>query len=179
MTAFEFNSRVISLNDYISRFALQYTRDEDLAKDLAQETILKALNNREKFRTNTNLKGWLKVILKNTFINTYRKKTNQIITYNSDDYKVLTGNTDEYKPDDMLQTSHIQKLIDAIHEDFRLPFVMHVEGYKYQEISDELGLNIGTVKSRIHQCRKILTQQLKNDAPLRIICRLLSGQKRL
>ena len=82
MTTFEFNTRVISMSDYISRFALQYTRDEDLAKDLAQETILKALKNRDKFRTNTNLKGWLKVILKNTFINSYRKKSNQIITYN-------------------------------------------------------------------------------------------------
>ena len=163
MTAFEFNTRVISLNDYISRFALQYTRDEELAKDLAQETILKALKNREKFRTNTNLKGWLKVILKNTFINAYRKKSNQIITYNSDDYKVAVGSPDEYTPDDMLQTAHIQKLISEVNKDFRIPFLMHVEGYKYQEIADELNLRIGTVKSRIHQCRKILTEQLSND----------------
>mgnify|MGYP002621083256 CR=1 FL=1 len=163
MTAFEFNTRVISLSDYINRFALQYTRDEDQAKDLAQETILKALKNREKFRTNTNLKGWLKVILKNTFINSYRKKTNQIISYNSDDYKVSVGTPDTYTPDDILQTAHIKKLINQISDDFRVPFMMHVEGFKYHEIAEELDLRIGTVKSRIHQCRKILTQQLAND----------------
>src|SRR5690606_23931544 len=104
-----------------------------------------------------------KVILKNTFINSYRKKANQIISYNSDDYNVSTGIRDEYKPDDILQTEHINKLIATINEDFRIPFLMHVDGYKYHEIADELQINIGTVKSRIHQCRKILTQQLKND----------------
>lgn len=163
MTALEFNTSVISLSDYIARFALQYTRDEDLAKDLAQETILKALKNREKFRTNTNLKGWLKVILKNTFINAYRRKTNQIISYNSDDYNVIVGTSDDYKPDDMLQTSHIQKLIAAVSDDFREPFMLYVEGFKYQEIAEKLNLNIGTVKSRIHQCRKILIDQLRNE----------------
>lgn len=163
MTAFEFNTRVIDLNDFITRFAMQYTKDEDLAKDLAQETILKALSNREKFRTNTNLKGWLKVILKNTFINSYRKKSNQIITYNSEDYKVMTGRPDEYKPDDILSHHHIQKLISDLDEDLSKPFMMHVEGFKYHEIADELDLPLGTVKSRIHQTRKILSNQLKNE----------------
>jgi RNA polymerase sigma factor (sigma-70 family) len=162
MTAFEFNNRVIALSDFIKGFALKYTRDEDLAKDLAQETILKALSNRDKFRTNTNLKGWLKVILKNTFINSYRKKTNQIITYNSDDYKVMTGNTDDYKPDDMLMTDHIQGLIDNLPEYLSVPFMMHVEGFKYHEIADELDLPLGTVKSRIHQSRKVLSKQINN-----------------
>ncbi|MBD3637956.1 MAG: RNA polymerase sigma factor [Crocinitomicaceae bacterium] len=163
MTTFEFNSRVISLTDYISRFALKYTRDEDLAKDLTQETILKALMNRDKFRTNTNLKGWLKVIMKNTFINAYRKKSNQLISYNSEDYKVVSGSPDHYKPDDILMTSHIENLIQEINDDFAIPFMMHVDGYKYHEIAEELNLKIGTVKSRIHQCRKILAQQLSYE----------------
>lgn len=160
MTAFEFNSRVIALNDFITGFALKYTRDEDLAKDLAQETILKALTNRDKFRSNTNLKGWLKVILKNTFINSYRKKSNQMITYNSEDFKVMSGSPDDYKPDDMLMTDHIQSLIDGLPEYLSEPFMMHVNGFKYHEIAEQLDLPLGTVKSRIHQSRKVLSKQI-------------------
>lgn len=163
MTAFEFNTRVIDLDKFIQAFALKYTRDVHLAQDLAQETILKALSNREKFRTNTNLKGWLKVILKNTFINSYRKKSNQIISYNSENYKVITGSPDEYKPDDILMTDHIKGLIDNLPESLSIPFMMHVEGFKYIEIAEELDINIGTVKSRIHQSRKILANQIEND----------------
>jgi len=163
MTAFEFNARVIDLNDFIKGFALKYTRNEDLAQDLAQETILKALSNREKFRTNTNLKGWLKVILKNTFINSYRKKSNQMITYDSEDFKVMNGKTDYYTPDNMMMTDHIWELIDDLDNDLSQPFTMHMEGYKYHEIAEEMDLPLGTVKSRIHQTRKILSSQLLND----------------
>jgi RNA polymerase sigma-70 factor (ECF subfamily) len=163
MTAFEFNSRVIDLHGFITGFAMRYTRDTELAKDLAQETILKALTNRDKFRANTNLKGWLKVILKNTFINSYRKKSNQMITYNSEDYKVMTGDVDDYKPDNILMTDHILSLIDAMSEDLSLPFMMHVDGFKYHEIAEELDLALGTVKSRIHQARKVLAKQINND----------------
>lgn len=163
MTAFEFNARVIDLNDFIKGFALKYTRNEDLAKDLAQETILKALSNREKFRTNTNLKGWLKVILKNTFINSYRKKSNQMITYDSDDFKVMNGKTDSYTPDHMMMTDHIWKLINNLDNDLSQPFKMHMDGFKYHEIAEEMNLPLGTVKSRIHQTRKILSAQLTND----------------
>lgn len=163
MTTFEFNTRVIDLNEFIIGFALKYTRDKDLAKDLAQETMLKALSNRDKFRTNTNLKGWLKVILKNTFINGYRKKSNHIITYNSEDYKVVNGSSDNYKPDDILMTEHLHIMIRNLDKDLSNPFMMYVDGFKYHEISDQLEIPIGTVKSRIHLTRKILANQIDND----------------
>ena len=160
MTAFEFNARVIDLNDFVRSFAMKYTRDEHLAQDLAQETILKALSNREKFRTNTNLKGWLKVILKNTFINGYRKKSNHMISYNSEDYQVMTGEADNYTPEHIMQTKYVNKLINGLSDDLSVPFKMHYEGFKYQEIADEMNLPIGTVKSRIHQARKVLSSVL-------------------
>ena len=163
MTAFEFNTRVIDLSEFIKGFALMYTRDKELAEDLAQDTILKALSNREKFRTNTNLKGWLKVILKNTFINTYRKKASYMITYNSEDYKVMNGEFDLYKPDNILMTEHIQNLIDNLNPDLREPFVMHYEGYKYNEIAEQMNIPLGTIKSRIHQARKVLSNIIQND----------------
>ncbi|MEO9534031.1 MAG: sigma-70 family RNA polymerase sigma factor [Crocinitomicaceae bacterium] len=162
MTAFEFNTRLIDLNDYIRGFAMKYTRDETLAEDLAQETILKALSNREKFRTNTNLKGWLKVILKNTFINSYRKKSNQMISYNSEDYQVMTGEADTYAPDNIMMTKHVNKIIDGLSPDLSIPFRLHFEGFKYQEIADKMSLPIGTVKSRIHQARKVLSSVIEN-----------------
>lgn len=162
MTAIEFNTHVVHLSDFIRNFALKYTRDEETAKDLAQETILKALANREKFRTNTNLKGWLKVILKNTFINSYRKKSNQLIHYNSEDYRVTNGHPDNYQPDNIMMTDHMRQLIDGLKKDLSVPFKMHVKGFKYIEIAEQMGLPIGTIKSRIHQARKLLSQALNN-----------------
>lgn len=163
MTTFEFNARVIDLHDFMTRFAMTFTRNEDLAKDLAQETMLKALANREKFRTNTNLKGWLKVILKNTFINGYRKKSNQLISYDSEDRKVIHGDADNYKPDDILMTAHIQSLIDDLDPEIHRLFMLYVDGFKYHEIAEELNLPLGTVKSRIHATRKLLAKKLSND----------------
>lgn len=83
MTAFEFQSQVISLSDFVNHFAKKYARDEDDAKDLAQETMLKALMNYDKFRTNTNLKGWLRIIMRNVFINGYRRKAAPVVKYDS------------------------------------------------------------------------------------------------
>jgi RNA polymerase sigma-70 factor (ECF subfamily) len=163
MTAFEFNTRLIDLNDFIRNFAMKYTRDATLAEDLAQETMLKALANRDKFRTNTNLKGWLKVILKNTFINAYRKKSNRMITYNSEDYQVMTGEADNYAPDNIMMAKYVNKMIEDLSPDLSTPFKLHYEGFKYQEIADKMELPIGTVKSRIHQARKVLSLALKNE----------------
>jgi RNA polymerase sigma-70 factor, ECF subfamily len=162
MTAFEFQSQVLSLGDFINHFAKKYTRDDDDAKDLAQETMMKALMNYDKFRTNTNLKGWLRIIMRNIFINGYRRKAQRLIKYDSDSFVVMQGEMDLYGPDSQMNKQLIDKAIDALADDFRVPFIKHVEGFKYQEIADEMNLPIGTVKSRIFQARKILSQQLQH-----------------
>ena len=162
MTAFEFKTQILSMTDMINAFAFKLTRDEDNAKDLTQETILKALVNYDKFRTNTNLKAWLKVIMKNTFINAYRKKSNSMMSYNSEDYRVMIGETNYYTPENQMMFEHIWKLIDKLDDYLKLPFVMHYEGYKYHEIAEKMNLPMGTVKSRIFSARKILSKSLNN-----------------
>lgn len=160
MTAFEYKSQVVNHFDYIRQFAFRYTRDPEKANDLAQETMYKALANYDKFRTNTNLKGWMKVIMKNTFINEYRKMGNYMISYNSDNYYTTVGRPDTYLPDNIMMSGQIEGLIDKLDDSVRIPFMMHFEGYKYHEIAEKMDIKMGTVKSRIHQARKILSLQL-------------------
>jgi RNA polymerase sigma-70 factor (ECF subfamily) len=160
MTAFEFQSQVINLSDFVSHFAKKYARDEDDAKDLAQETMLKALMNYDKFRTNTNLKGWLRIIMRNVFINGYRRKASRIVKYDSDSFIVQQGEADLYGPDAMMNKQIVEKAIENLADNFRIPFDKHCQGFKYHEIAEEMSLPIGTVKSRIFQARKILSEQL-------------------
>ena len=160
MTTFEFQTQILQMSDFIEGFALKFTRNEENAKDLAQDTILKAFKNKDKFAPNTNLKGWLMIMMRNIFINGVRKKSNKMTTYNSDDWKVINGETDYYSPHNILGTKEIMKIINGLPDDLRVPFYRHYEGFKYQEIADELGLPLGTVKSRIFQARKLLAAKL-------------------
>jgi RNA polymerase sigma-70 factor (ECF subfamily) len=162
MTAFEFQSQVINLSDFVNHFAKKYARNEDDAKDLAQETMLKALMNYDKFRTNTNLKGWLRIIMRNVFINGYRRKATRVVKYDSDSFIVQQGEADLYGPDSMINKQIIDKAINDLADDFRLPFQKHCQGFKYSEIAEEMMLPIGTIKSRIFQARKILSEQIEN-----------------
>jgi len=162
MTTFEFQNQIVNLNDFIQHFAMKFTRDSDKAKDLAQETMLKAFSNYDKFRTNTNLKGWLRVIMRNIFINGYRKKINTVIKYNSDDFNVQQGQADNYSPDHKMMKDEIQGFINSLNDEVRIPFEMHCAGFKYQEIMDSMNLPIGTIKSRIFQARKLLAQKINH-----------------
>lgn len=160
MTAFEFQNQILNLQDFIQHFALKFTRDSDKAKDLAQETILRAFSNYDKFRTNTNLKGWLRVIMRNVFINGYRKKINTVIKYNSDSIYVQQGEMDHYSPDHKMMKDEIDAAIKSLSDEFRIPFEMHCAGFKYEEIMESMNLPIGTVKSRIFQARKSLAKKV-------------------
>jgi|SRR5687767_7455521 RNA polymerase sigma-70 factor (ECF subfamily) len=162
MTAFEFQTQIVNLTDFVNQFARKYVRDEDSAKDLAQETLLKAFMNYDKFRTNTNLKGWLRVIMRNIFINSYRRRATSVVRYDSDSFLVTQGETDHYGPDAILNKQLIEMAVENLSDDFKMPFKKHCSGFKYQEIADEMNLPIGTVKSRIFQARKILSEQISH-----------------
>lgn len=163
MTAFEFRTQIIHHTDFIESFAKKYTKSDEDAKDLAQETTLRALMNYTKFKTNTNLKGWLRVIMRNLFINGYRRKSGRVVTYNTDSYLVQQGETDLYAPDSIINKELIEKLIASLPSDLRVPFVKHFEGFKYHEIASEMNLPIGTIKSRIFQARKALSAQINYE----------------
>lgn len=167
MTAIEFQHKLISLEDSLGRFAYSLTTDKEDAKDLVQETFLKALVYRDKFTHNDNFKAWTYTIMKNTFINNYRrnvrKNTHRDLTKESFylNHPKATGADD---PDSSLTTNELNKNIELLGDEFRVPLKMHHEGYKYKEIAEKLNLNIGTVKSRIFFSRKKLMEKLKDYA---------------
>ncbi len=167
MTALEFNYQLTKLEDKLSRFAISLTSNRDDAKDLLQDTMLKAITHRTQYADYTNLKAWTYTIMKNTFINNYRKNIRQnTILDNTRDLFFLSQNKDIYNvaPDSAVSEKEIANAIDNLNEDFKIPFKMHLEGYKYKEISERLNLKIGTVKSRIFFTRKKLMGELKDIA---------------
>lgn len=165
MTALEFNHKVLSLKDSLRYFAYSLTADQDDANDLIQDTFVKALSNKDKFDPATNLKAWMYTIMKNTFINNYRKasKMNTIIDTTEDLYYLNSSNTtDRISPEAEFTHSELEKVVDELEDEHRIPFQMHFQGYKYKEIADHLNLSIGTVKSRIFFSRKKLMERLKD-----------------
>lgn len=167
MTAVEFNHQLIGLEKNLERFALSLTANIEEAHDLVQETFLKALSNRDKFVDYTSLKAWAFTIMKNTFINNYRKAVRENTTIdNTKDLYYLNSSRHHTQdnPDSQLSASEIEKTIEELSDDFKIPFKMHTEGYKYKEIADTLGLKIGTVKSRIFFTRKKLMDNLEDYA---------------
>ncbi|MBK9191916.1 MAG: RNA polymerase sigma factor [Crocinitomicaceae bacterium] len=163
MTAFEFQNQVVNLEGFIHQFALKYARNEEDAKDLAQDTMLKACMHYDKFRTNTNLKGWLRVIMRNIFINSYRRSSRRIVKFDSDSFTVQQGETDFYSPENICNKDFLDKQISMLADEVREPFVYHMTGFKYEEISEKMNIPIGTVKSRIFQARKTLSGNIENN----------------
>lgn len=163
MTAIEFNTKILGERQSLKSFALSLTRNSDDAKDLVQDTYLKAITYRDKFEDSTNLKAWLFTIMKNTFINTYRRavKTNQIIQANADlaMARAFKNNHLDITESRMVSKDIVSR-IDQLDDQYKIPFTRYYNGYKYEEIAREMQLPLGTVKSRIFLARKILMKKL-------------------
>jgi RNA polymerase sigma-70 factor (ECF subfamily) len=165
MTNNEFNNNLIEMKSNLQRFAMSLTSDREKAYDLVQDTYVKAITYKDKFVDYTNLKAWVFTIMKNTFINNYRRsiKENTLIDSTQDLYYInLSGDKGYISPDSSYSESEIEIAIDSLEDEFRIPFRMHIEGYKYKEIAEELNLKIGTVKSRIFFTRQKLMSILKD-----------------
>lgn len=165
MTNVEFNSSLLSMKPKLMRFALSLTSDRDRAPDLVQDTYLKALMSRSKFVDFTNIKAWVFTIMKNTFINNYRRRVKEnVIIDNTQDLYYLNQPYDKgyISPESNYSAEEIGMTIDSLRDEFKVPFRMYLDGYKYKEIADELGLKIGTVKSRIFFTRQRLMNVLKD-----------------
>ncbi len=161
MEAKTFDRELTCLEPVLKRYAYSLTLNMEDAKDLVQETLYKALVNEDKFDAQTNIKAWLYTILKNTFINEYRRKNKKEKIFSSDvkDF-VLNSKPAESNPESDVNFKDLNVLVNSLEPEFRIPFQMHDDGYKYQEIADELGLQLGTVKSRIHFSRKKLMDKI-------------------
>ncbi|HKL33406.1 MAG TPA: sigma-70 family RNA polymerase sigma factor [Tangfeifania sp.] len=167
MTQIQFNNTLLSLKNNLRYYALSLTSDSERANDLLQETMLKALTYRDKFKENTNFKAWIYTIMRNTFINDYRRnvKRKDTFDYMSNDIHIAQSIDKVYpSPDSFYNSKEIMANIEALEDEYRVPFNMFLEGYKYKEIAEELELPLGTVKSRIFFTRKKLEKSLKDYA---------------
>ena len=164
MTAIEFSNVIQRVAQSLRPVAFNLTRDTDDAKDLVQETVLKALMNREKFKAGTNLKAWLYTIMRNIFINNYRrnKKFTKVTSDIPED--IIMFNVDK-KASNMgwsnTRVKEITQEIEQLPQAFRQSFELYNMGYKYNDIAEMLNEPLGTVKSRIHFARKILSSKIE------------------
>ena len=165
MTSEKFQASLMQLQDNMLNFAYMLTSNRDDAYDLVQDTTLKVLNNEEKFADNTNFKGWVFTIMRNIFINNYRRSVMAatMIDTTQNLYHLNLPQTSGFDaPEDSLYADEITAAIDGLPKGYRLPFSMHIAGYKYEEIAEETGLPLGTIKSRIHFARQRLREQFKD-----------------
>ena len=166
MSATEFNQMLISQADFLKPFAINLTRDSEAAQDLFQETLYKALANHEKYNTGTNIKAWLFTIMRNIFINDYRRKSKQKTIFDNTpndyllDYNQSTISNDAESD---MRLKEVRKAVEELPEIFKTPFKLYFDGYKYNEIADALGEPLGTIKSRIHFARKLLKEQINRN----------------
>lgn len=142
--------------------AYKFSKDSDVASDIVQDTILKALMNADRYKEGTNLKGWIYTIMRNIFINEYRRKKRYQFMDNSKDFD-YTAPEHYHSFNDAssnLGLEEIDNKLNKMEKKHTEPFLMHFQGFKYEEIAEKLRLPIGTVKNRIHLARKELQQHL-------------------
>ncbi len=160
----DFGRQLEGLHDKLLRFAYSLTSDYNDSTDLLQETLANAWEHRSQYDEGTNLKAWTFKIMKNTFINNYRRnvRKKEIMDDSPSSYLLpeSASRTEEYT-DSSLIVMDIEREIGKLADDQRIPFLMHVDGYKYKEIADKLGLKLGTVKSRIFFARRNLREELE------------------
>ena len=165
MNSLKFQDRLLGLQDNLLNFAYMLTANREEAKDLLQDTTLKALDNEDKYIDNVNFKGWVFTIMRNIFINNYRRvvRNQTIIDQTEDLYHLnLPQDSGFASPEGSFTVKEITTAINSFSEEYRIPFSMHVAGYKYQEIAEKMDLPLGTVKSRIFFARQRLQEMLKD-----------------
>lgn len=164
-TTSTFAQNLLGMQSELHRFALKLTADTEEANDLLQETSLKALDNEEKYTPDTNFKGWMYTIMRNIFINNYRKTVrDQTFVDQTDNLYHLNLPQDSgfESTEGNYDLKEIRRIVIALPKEYRVPFSMYVSGFKYREIAEKLALPIGTVKSRIFFTRQRLQKDLKD-----------------
>ena len=164
MSTLDFDQILIKNTEFLRPFAFTLTRDQEAAKDLVQETLFRALANKEKYHIGTNIKAWMYTIMRNIFINNYRRKSKQQTIFDHTAKDFLLDTNQVAVANEAIATLNMKEVQEAIHklpEIFRNPFLLYFDGYKYHEISDMLNEPLGTIKSRIHFARKLLKSQIE------------------
>ena len=161
----DFQKRLLGLQDNLLSFAYKLTSDYDDAHDLLQDTTCKALANEKKYVDDSNFKSWVFTIMRNLSINNYRRivRTQTIVDKSDDLYQLNLPQVESPEtPDNSYALTEVSKVVAELPDDYRIPFMMHFSGYKYQEIAEHMDLPLGTVKSRIFFAKQKLQSQLKD-----------------
>lgn len=159
----EFTDRVLKEQSSLRNFALKLTsNDTDNADDLVQDTTLRALNNEEKYAdTSGNFKGWLMTIMRNIFLNDCRRTAQvAIVDEGLESVNIVNVPSSTMSPESSYGASEISRIIRDLPDEYRVPFTLHIEGYKYTEIAERVGLSEAAVKANIHRTRKRLRSML-------------------
>ncbi len=149
----------------LKNFAFKLTQDSDEAEDLVQDTMLKAFINEDKFAEGTNLKGWLYTMMKNIFINKYRRAMKSRIFNDPTEDQYFLNSADSSRQNEgesNLIIKDVNVALGKLSEQLRTPFLLSFRGYKYEEIATNLNIPLGTVKVRIHNARKKLMHMLRD-----------------
>lgn len=165
MSKSEFGTLIMSHQSFLQQLAMKLTKSLEDSNDLIQETYFKALKNRDKFQEGTNIKGWLYTIMKNTFINAYRRRKNQNTFVDETDNKYFLNMREADKSvqtDASVDREYMMRQINSVERTYVETFMMYYNGYKYEEISEILGIPLGTVKSRIFLARRKMMDKLQD-----------------
>ncbi len=160
-----FKQRLVSLQNNLYNFACQLTANREAAQDLVQDTTLKVLDNEEKYVDNVNFKGWVFTIMRNIFINNYRRQVRSatVVDTTEDLFHInLSQESGLDTPEGSFAAKEIAVAINSFSKEYQVPFSMYIAGYKYSEIAETMQLPLGTVKSRIFFARKRLQGMLKD-----------------
>lgn len=159
-----FGTEIMQYESILRPFAFNLTKSREASEDLLQDTFYRALANAEKFSEGTNIKAWLFTIMRNIFINDYRRKQKSNTVTDTSDNQYLLNSTKKVEKNEAERNflaEEIGKALKDVSSDFTEPFLMYYNGFHYQEIADKMGLPLGTVKSRIFFARKELQSKLK------------------
>ncbi|MEL6867619.1 MAG: RNA polymerase sigma factor [Bacteroidota bacterium] len=165
MSTTEFNAQFDSVTASLNAFAMNLTKDIENARDLFQETAVRALKNKEKFRPGTNFKAWIMTMMKNIFINNYRMRRRRKVQ-NEPTGSLAFERGDSFADnaaESQITQKELMAMINRLDEQFRVPFWKYYTGFSYQEIADELGKPLGTIKSRIFHARKKLQAMVNSN----------------
>ena len=158
MSIQEFNHLVLNNTDGLRPFAISLTRDHEQARDLCQETLCKAFVYRDKYQPGTNIKAWLFTIMRNIFINEYRRSSRKTKVMQTLRYTIPT---EAPAADIRWNVKEMNEAIYNLPSIFKTACLLYLEGYKYHEIAEALNEPIGTIKSRIHFARRILKKKVR------------------
>lgn len=161
----KFQDKLLALQGNMLNFAFILTSNRDDAYDLLQDTTLKAIDNEDKYMANTNFKGWVFTIMRNIFINNYRRSARSAVKVDTTDdlyHLNLPQDSGYSSPENTYTINEVHDAINEFSADYRVPFSMHLAGYKYAEIADHMHLPVGTIKSRIYYARQRLRMKLSD-----------------